>query len=250
MQAPSLVSIVTPSFNQGKYLRRTIDSVLAQTYPHIEYLVMDGGSTDNSVAILESYGSAFHWESTPDRGQTHAINKGLAQVSGNILAYLNSDDVLFPSTIEKVVSHFEENPNWDMVFGRADYIDESDCFLGEYATRPFNLDLLAENCFICQPAAFWRRRVVEKIGPFDESLKFCMDYEYWIRMADAGFHLEYVEDKLAASRMYPQTKTASCRKEIYRESIAICRNYFGSVSPTIYKGLRLEEAAVSSKGKS
>src|SRR5687767_5938727 len=114
---PPLVSIVTPSFNQGRFLRRTIESVMNQGYPHIEYLVFDGGSSDESIEVLRSYGERFFWRSQPDRGQTNAINQGLQRARGEIVAYLNSDDVLLPGAVAAVVSYFEKNLDWDLLYG-------------------------------------------------------------------------------------------------------------------------------------
>lgn len=149
-----LVSIVTPSFNQGRFLKRTIDSVLSQNYPHIEYIVIDGGSTDDSVNILSSYTDRFFWISEPDNGQTHAINKGIKRAKGEILAYLNSDDVLTPGAIQKVVDFFLNDPHCDMVYGQADYIDEQDNIIGTYRTDEYSFNRLAKDCMICQPSAF------------------------------------------------------------------------------------------------
>ena len=154
---PPLVSIVTPSFNQGRFLRRTIDSVLNQTYPHIEYRVMDGGSTDDSVEILKSYGDRFPWVSQRDGGQTNAINTGLAQSRGEIQAYLNSDDILTPDAVARVVRHFVERPDCDMVYGLGQHIDQDDGFLDWYPTADYSLKRLIRECCVCQPAAFWRR---------------------------------------------------------------------------------------------
>src|SRR5438105_818781 len=117
---PSLVSIVTPSFNQARFLRRTIDSVLSQDYTHIEYVVIDGGSTDGSVDILRTFGNRFRWVSEPDAGQSDAINKGFALCRGDIRAYLNSDDVLRPGAVRTAVRHLDQHPDWDMIYGSAD----------------------------------------------------------------------------------------------------------------------------------
>jgi glycosyltransferase involved in cell wall biosynthesis len=217
-----LVSIVTPSFNQGRFLQRTIDSVLGQSYPHIEHVVVDGGSKDDSVAILRSYGDRLQWTSEPDHGQTHAINKGFARTRGSIRAYLNSDDVLVPGAVEKVVEHFLRHPDWDLVYGEADYLDEDDHVVGRYRTADYNFAHLQRTCCICQPAAFWRTRIAEKVGPFDESLRFVMDYDYWLRIDQAGGRLLHVPDLLAGSRIYPQTKTLSCRVPICEEMIRVC----------------------------
>ena len=205
-----LVSIVTPSYNQGRFLKRTIDSVLMQSYPNIQYVVIDGGSTDESVEILRSYRDRFYWVSEPDRGQTNAINKGLARAKGEILAYLNSDDILAPRAIERVVHYLQQHPECDMVYGEADYIDEKDRVIGSYKTADYSLNRLIEDCMVCQPAAFWRKRMTEKVGPFDEQLNFAMDYDYWLRIAKAGGEIRFLREKLACSRLYP--KPRHCRR--------------------------------------
>ena len=229
-----LVSIVTPSFNQGRFLRRTIDSVLSQDYPHIEYCVRDGGSTDESVEILRSYGNRFPWVSEPDNGQTDAINRGLAPMRGDILAYLNSDDVLLPGAIATVVDHFQKHPEWDLIYGNAYQIDADDQVLGPYPTAPFSFARLVQDCCICQPAAFWRRGIAERIGPLDESLHFAMDYEYWMRMAKTGGTLMHVPEVLACTRIHEQTKTLAGRMDVYREILLVSRRHAGDASFSQY----------------
>jgi glycosyltransferase involved in cell wall biosynthesis len=231
-----LVSIVTPSYNQGRFLKRTIDSVLMQSYPNIQYVVIDGGSTDESVEILRSYRDRFYWKSEPDRGQTHAINKGLARAKGEILAYLNSDDILAPRAVERVVHYLQQHPDCDMVYGEADYIDEKDEVIGSYKTADYSLNRLIEDCMVCQPAAFWRNRIAEKVGPFDEQLNFAMDYDYWLRIAKAGGEIQFLREKLACSRLYPETKTLSARPNIYQEIFEICRRHTGFVHQSYYQG--------------
>src|SRR5262249_15618714 len=162
----------------------------------VEYLVLDGGSTDESTTILRSYGSRFFWLSERDRGQTDAINKGLRRAQGEILAYLNSDDVLLPGAIAAVVAHFQRNPDSDLVYGNAYHIDENDGVLGEYPTAPYDFDRLLQDCCICQPAAFWRRRLIDRVGLFDEELHYAMDYEYWMRIDRAGGTLKHVPEFL------------------------------------------------------
>src|SRR5262249_10156801 len=159
------------------FLRRTIESVLGQDYPHIEYFVIDGGSTDESVSILREYGDRFYWRSERDRGQSDAINQGLRMAKGEILASLNSDGVLKPGGIAAVVRHFEQNPDWDLVYGNAHNIDANDGVLSDYPAAPYSFKGLVQTCFICQPAAFWRRRVMDRIGLFDVDLHYAMDYE-------------------------------------------------------------------------
>lgn len=231
-----LVSIVTPSYNQGRFLRRTIESVLNQTYPNIEFVVMDGGSTDESVEILQSYGDRFRWVSEPDKGQTNAINKGLATCSGTIQAYLNSDDTLEPDAVEKVVEFFEAHPDVDMIYGLADYIDPDDAYIGEYATADYSFDRLVDDCCVCQPAAFWRARVPATIGPFDESLNYTMDYDYWLRIGAQGLGVRHLPVKLAHSRLYAETKTMSARGKIYAEIFEISLRHANRVSRSYVQG--------------
>ncbi|MDJ0889470.1 MAG: glycosyltransferase [Desulfobacterales bacterium] len=231
-----LVSIVTPSYNQGRFIKKTIESVLSQNYPNIEYVVIDGGSSDQTVDILRSYGDRLEWVSEPDRGQTDAINKGMARVQGEILAYLNSDDVLAPGAIERIVNYFKSNPDCDMVYGNADYIDEDDKVTGKYDTDQYSFDRLLEDCMVCQPAAFWRRRIAEKVGPFDDQLNYAMDYDYWLRMAKAGGKICFLPQKLACSRLYPETKTQSERTKIFKEIFRICKKNAGFIHTNYYCG--------------
>ncbi len=232
-----VVSIVTPSYNQGRFLRRTIESVLSQSYPHIDYRVVDGGSTDDSVAILESYGTRFPWVSERDRGQTHAINKGLAQARGEVLAYLNSDDVLLPGAVEKVVDYLLHRPQCDLVYGQGWYIDEQDNRISQYATADYALPRLLRDCCICQPAAFWRASIARRVGPFEERRRFAMDYDYWLRIARAGGRIEHWHQPLACSRWYPDTKTLAFRVPVYREIIQTCLERADFAHPVYFRGL-------------
>ncbi len=225
-----LVSIVTPSFNQGRFIKRTVDSVLTQTYDNIEYVVIDGGSTDETIEILESYGNRLTWISEPDEGQTDAINKGFKLVKGSIRAYLNSDDVLLPGAVLKVVNYFQNYPNCDLVYGRANYIDEKDQVIGQYNTATYSFERLMCDCCVCQPAAFWRSSLAKSIGPFDSKLDYVMDYEYWLRAATLGAGIHDIPDFLANSRLYPETKTLSARKSIYKEIFRVCLDAGGYVS--------------------
>ncbi len=226
-----LVSIVTPSYNQGRFLRRTIDSVLNQTYAHIEYRVMDGGSKDDSPAILKSYGDRFPWVSQRDGGQTNAINMGLAQSRGEIQAYLNSDDVLQPDAVARVVRRFMERPDCDMVYGLAHHIDADDNFLDWYPTADYSVKRLLKECFVCQPAAFWRAAVARKIGPFDESLHYTMDLDYWLRIDRAGGRIEHLSEVLASTRLHQDAKTLSCHVPVHEEIIRTYLRHLGRVDP-------------------
>jgi glycosyltransferase involved in cell wall biosynthesis len=234
---PPLVSLVTPSFNQGRFLRRTIDSVLNQTYPHIEYRVMDGGSTDDSVEILKSYGDRFPWVSQRDGGQTNAINTGLALARGEIQAYLNSDDVLTPDAVARVVHHFVSRPDCDMVYGLGQHIDQDDGFLDWYPTADYSLKRLIRECCVCQPAAFWRAVIARKIGPFDAALHYAMDLDYWLRIDRAGGRIEHLGELLACTRIHEDAKTASCHIPVHEETIRAYARHVGRVDPHYVLGL-------------
>jgi glycosyltransferase involved in cell wall biosynthesis len=229
-----LVSIVTPSFNQGRFLRRTIDSVLSQDYPRVEYLVLDGGSSDDSVEILRSYGTRFFWLSEKDQGQADAINKGLQRAHGEIIAYLNSDDVLLPGALTSVVAHFQRYPGWDLVYGNAYHIDEDDRILRVYPSADYHFERLLQDCCICQPATFWRRGIMDRVGLFDTGLHYALDYDYWMRIGLAGGRLRHVPEFVACSRHYPQTKTRSARMKVYREILEVSRRHAGDASFSQY----------------
>jgi glycosyltransferase involved in cell wall biosynthesis len=231
-----LVSIVTPSFNQGRFLRRTIESVLSQDYPRIEYIVIDGDSTDESLEILESFGDRLQWVSEKDNGQTEAINKGFARSHGEIRAYLNSDDVLLPGAVKQIVDIFLDYPEYDLVYGKAYYIDENDQVTGEYRTAEYSLErLIRDNC-ICQPATFWRTGVAQRCGPFNEQLHFSMDFEYWLRLARMGARLVFIPEHLACSRLYAETKTLSHREKIYQETFQVSQAQGGYVDLSYFQG--------------
>jgi glycosyltransferase involved in cell wall biosynthesis len=151
-----LVSIVTPSFNMAKYLTETIESVLSQDYPRIEYIVVDGGSTDGSLEILERFKDRLCYVSGPDRGPSDAAHRGFRQSHGQILAWLNADDSYLPGAVSKAVSYLQAHPDTDVVYGEGWWIDESGAVLGRYPTLPFDVKVLERDCFICQPAAFVR----------------------------------------------------------------------------------------------
>ncbi|TCM65868.1 glycosyltransferase [Rhizobium sp. BK068] len=232
-----LISIVMPTRNHGHFIRASIDSVLNQTYNNVELVVMDGASTDDTVEILKSYGERIRWVSEPDRGQADAINKGMKLVRGDILAYLNSDDILLPGALEKVVGYFESHPECDLVYGEADYIDRDGNITGKYATADFSFERLMHDCCICQPAAFWRRRIADRTGPFDASLQTAMDYEYWLRMAASGGIIHHSPEKLAQSRLHEDAKTLAMRGKIFEEVFKICQQHGGYVSLSYYLGL-------------
>lgn len=226
-----LVSIVTPSFNQGRFIRETIESVLGQGYPNIEYLVMDGGSTDETVKILQEYGDRLPWVSERDRGQAEAINKGWRRARGTVLAYLNSDDTYLPDAVERAVACLEQNPEADAVYGEGYHADEAGTILERYPTEPFSMTRLEETCFICQPTVFLRREIVERVGYLDESLQYCMDYDLWIRVGRMARFL-HAPDYLATTRLHAETKTLGQRARAHAEILRMVQRHFGRVPPS------------------
>jgi GT2 family glycosyltransferase len=223
------VSVITPSYNQGDYIERTLASVAAQGGCTFEHVVFDGGSTDGTVAVLERFRPQVRWVSRKDNGQADAVNQGIRATDGDVIGWLNSDDVYYPGALARVVACLEKNPDVDVVYGMADHIDAGDRTLGAYPTAPWNYEHLKKESFICQPAAFIRRRVVEKHGLLDESLHYCMDYEYWLRLGKSGARFAYLEEKLAGSRLHAETKTLGARVKVHEEINDMLKRELGSV---------------------
>jgi len=223
------VSIITPSFNQGQFIERTLKSVASQSGVEIEHVVFDGGSTDNTLDVLRNFTPPVNWVSKKDRGQTDAVNQGIRATDGEIIGWLNSDDIYYPGAIAQVVAFFTTHPDIDVIYGMADHIDINDKSFESYPTEPWNYERLHETCFICQPALFFRRQVVEQHGLLDESLNYCMDYEYWLRLGKEGVRFFYIEIKLAGSRLYADNKTLGARVKVHKEINDMFKKKFGKV---------------------
>jgi len=201
-----LVSIVTPSFNQVQYLEQTLRSVLEQDYPSLEYIVVDGASTDGSVEIIRQYSDRLAWwVSETDKGQGDAINKGLARAQGEIIAWLNSDDYYLPHTISAAVKIFEQNPDAALVYGDMYAVDERGETTNVLKYKQLSLEDLLCFQIIGQPAVFFRREAYEKAGGLDTSFHFMLDHHLWIRIAQQGKIL-HVADVWAAARFHAQAK--------------------------------------------
>jgi glycosyltransferase involved in cell wall biosynthesis len=204
------ISVVTPSYNQGPYIEKTIQSVLTQDYPNLEYLVLDSCSTDETGDILRRYAGQLTAIIEKDKGQSDAVNKGVGRATGEIIAWLNSDDTYPPGTLQAVAAFLSAHPEIDAVYGDADYIGEDDQFIAECVHRePWNhFRLVHYSDFIVQPACFFRKSAFEAVGGLDVNIHFPMDYDLWLRMANAGHTFAYLRRKLAHFRWFGENKTA------------------------------------------
>ena len=229
----SLVSIVTPSYDQASYLEQTILSVLEQDYPHLEYLVIDGASTDNSVEIIRKYATPResgtllpfnrtidYWLSEKDRGQAEAINKGFKRARGDILAWLNSDDYYLPGTISAVVKCFEEHPDIVMAYGDMLAVDGNGQTINILKYKQLSLEDLLCFQIVGQPSVFFRRSAFQKAGPVEPSFHFMLDHHLWIRLAQQGPIL-HVPQVWAAARYHPAAKNRARAAEFGREAFRV-----------------------------
>jgi GT2 family glycosyltransferase len=203
------VSLVTPSFNQAPFLEETILSVVNQSYPSLEYFVMDGGSIDGSVQVIERHESRLsYWESTADRGQAHAINKGWDRATGDYVWWLNADDMLTPGSLRTSVAFLEDHPAADMVYGDVLRIDGKGRLIDRFNYHDFDFPtLVVHGLWIAQAGAMVRRRVLEKIGHLDEGLHYLMDQDFWMRLALAGGQISHIREPLALFRIHEEAKT-------------------------------------------
>jgi glycosyltransferase involved in cell wall biosynthesis len=202
-------SIVTPSFNTGRHIADAIHSVLSQDYPDLDYLVMDGSSTDNTLDVLRSFGDRIRWASERDSGQSDAIRRGFQGTTGDVLGWLNADDVLAPGALRSVAEFFFEHGEVDLVYGDANYIDANGNEIGPCLNvEPFNARRLFHySDFIVQPAAFFRRSAYEAVGGLDPTLHYGMDYDLWLKLAKAH-KVAYLPKRLASYRWLTDNKTA------------------------------------------
>lgn len=221
--------VITPSYNQGAFIERTIRSVLDQDLDGLDYVVIDGGSDDGTVDVLRRFDGRLRWVSEPDGGQADAVNKGLARTGAELIGWLNSDDVYYRGALARVRAFFADHPEVDVVYGDAHHIDEADAVIESYGVEPWDPERLFEVCFLCQPAVFFRRRAVERCGALDASLDYCLDYEYWLRLASHGMRFAYLGEVLAGSRLYAANKTLGRRLEVHAEINDVMRRIRGRV---------------------
>lgn len=214
------LSVITPSLNQGRYLGECIESVrsaAAQAAPHeIEHIIIDGGSTDGSIELLRDQ-PHIHWVSEPDRGQSQAINKGLARATGEILTYLCADDLYEPGALKSVLDTFSAEAVADVIYADFWFLEGSSGRKRRKSAARFSPRRLRRRNPLGQPAVWWRRRVYTRFGGFDESLHYCMDHEYWLRLGD-HVHWRYLPEPLAVCRLHADAKTSSQLPAMWRET--------------------------------
>ena len=217
-----LVTIITPSFNQARFLEATIQSVLSQDYPRIEYMIVDGGSNDGSVDVIKKYESRLAWwVSEKDKGQTDAINKGFAQANGEILAWINSDDTYEPGAVSAAVKYLQDHPEVGMVYGDCNFISESGRVIGKFGSAQTNYRLLRQGyAHIPQQTMFLRADLWKQVGPLDPSFYFAMDYDLWTRIA-ARTEIKYVPQTWANFRLHTSGKTIAADDRCWPEMIRI-----------------------------
>ena len=222
-----LVSVVTPSFNQGQFIRQTVESVLGQDYAHLEYWVIDGGSTDNTPNILSEFESdrRFHWLSEADGGQADAIKKGWQKCNGQIITWLNSDDVYLPGALSRVVAAFKAHSDAALVCGSASITNELGEKIGHISAPYLTLDeMLRLQAFLPQPAVFMQATHVDNVGGMNPTLQYAMDYDLFLRLAKSGKFC-YIEDYLAEYRLHAQAKTSTAFYHLRKEAAQVAQNF-------------------------
>lgn len=221
------VSIVTPCYNGAQFLEKTILSVLNQNYPNLEYIIIDGGSTDGSVAIIKRYKKYLaYWISEKDNGMYEAINKGLKKANGEILAYLNSDDLYYPGTIQTVVEYFKRHPDAGLIYGDCDFIDSEAHVLYRYRFPAFNWRrfIVLNWSSIPQEASFWRYEVHKVTGYFNPEFKIVGDFEFYIRVGK-HFTIDHLKKVIAMRRLHKKSLTSNWRARSREEKKRIHRQY-------------------------
>lgn len=237
------ISIVTPSYNQGQFLESTIISVLGQGYPNLEYIIMDGGSEDNSVDIIKKYSSRLaYWESQKDQGQSHAINKGFAKATGKILAWLNSDDMLLPLSLFTMVKRVNKD-GIGIYFGNCIHFEENDQNVmswGSNVQASAAIHALEKIDFIIQPSSFWTKQTWQLVGELREDMRFAFDWEWFLRAKVKGVSLNPIADCLAMYRIHKAHKSGVGGEERQEEILAVYREHSPKYA-YLYDMLRKEE---------
>jgi cellulose synthase/poly-beta-1,6-N-acetylglucosamine synthase-like glycosyltransferase len=231
--ASPLVTVLMPTLNQAEFIQSAIDSVLAQSHNNLELVVMDGGSTDATLSILESIGkqdARLRYFSQTDTGPAQALNRAMAKARGTIIGWLNSDDLYVEGAVARAVAYFSANPAALMVYGEGQHIDREGVVFETYPTLPSSTPVtrFAQGCFICQPTVFFKRTMPLLLGPFDETLKCSFDFEYWLRAFKAfPERIGYLWEVQAQSRFYAGTITMRQRRAVALEGVQVLQRHLG-----------------------
>jgi glycosyltransferase involved in cell wall biosynthesis len=229
-------SIVIPSLNQGMFVGDAIASLVEQHYPNVDILVVDGGSSDGTRKVLESYGAEIRWISEPDEGQSHAIQKGMAMMEGSWCSWLNADDVHIGNALFRVDQAIQATPAADLVVGRGCYIDENGRRTRPYPTIPIgesgdvSRELFLKG-YVAQPSVFFRREAYERVGGIDRRIVYAMDYDLWVRLAKSEARFTFLDEELSGNRWHASTKTSRGMLDLLSEVVSIQLREYGIVSP-------------------
>lgn len=226
MGKKTTISVVTPSFNQGAYLKQAIVSVLQQNKASFDYFIVDGKSSDSSLDVIRQYSNVVNWISEKDSGPAEAINKGFSLSSGNILYWLNADDIIFEGVFEKVIHFFDEYHDIDVIYGDAVYLDEFGNKIGMYPTEAWNWSRMKQTCIISQPAAFFRRKIFDQLGPLNITTRI-MDYDFWLRLGVNEVKFLHVPELFAGMRRHNQAFSINQRLELHRQANEVTRTLLG-----------------------
>ena len=223
------ISIITPSFNQGAFLEETIKSVINQNYPNLEYIIIDGGSSDNSVEIIKKYKKYLsYWISEKDEGQSDAINKGFEKATGDILAWINSDDQYYPDVFNQIAHAFATN-KVDLMYGYHNDVNTQGKTIRKGIFVPFNTYAFKIGFAICQPTSFWRKEVWETCGPLNKSLLFCMDYDFYCRVVKNKYIIKSFPTLICKFRYHTESKSMNFHSRFKDETIFLQKNYFPEI---------------------
>lgn len=228
-----LVSIIMPSFDQAAFIATSVRSVLSQSYPNLELIVVDGGSTDGTQAVLanlQAQDIRLRWVSEPDAGPADALNKALRLSRGTIIGWLNSDDLYAPGAVQRTMQSLFAHPDWVMVYGQAEHIDADGRVIERYPTLPppASKAIFAKGCFICQPTVFFKRTMWLLLGPLDQSLQTAFDFDYWLRAFDAfAGRIGFVDAMQAQSRLHADCITLRMRRTVMMEGMQLLAHHLG-----------------------
>jgi len=232
------VSIVTPSFNSGDFLDQAIQSVITQHYPHLEHIIIDGGSTDNSLDILRRYTAPVVWRSEPDRGQADALNKGFRQARGQIVGWLNADDMYQPGAIQTAVQYLQAHPEVDLVYGNYDFIDQHGNLIHHHQASEFSLErLFYGDAIIPQTSMFFRRYIIDETNGVDAGLHYVMDWEFTLRLA-MRYNVKQISETWGCFRITRGTKSVHQPENFWPEIIAVLQKIFQTEDGQRFKAWR------------